>query len=578
MSIQIQIGADISGVDKAIDQATKSIDKIRPVAANGANALNALSQVARDAPFGFIAIQNNLPILFDQFGALSKQAGGVGGALKSLGATLAGPTGVTFAIGAVIAGATALIQKYGSVGEGIKVLLGISKELTESQKAFNKAVNETSGSLVTEQYKVESLTKTLLNQKAPQADRLAAYGELKKIAPDVVAGIRDENSLTKESSILIESNAKARKELVKLKIQEAGITAALTTNETKLAELRAKLTIADQEYVKAAKDLSNANKQATITGFASQTQQQIALSTLNDNISTVQELRNQIDKLTRDNQIYLNQLDPTTNGIAKINEETRKRVEGIKKEDESLKNLTKTQKVALTKAEKKIKLQQEQQRVDNLYATEKKISEQAKLNKEELDGIRSATKERRKGEREAGAGALIPRQISTTPTSLNNEKILTDARVATNTLERLKKEADLTAAYNLINNTFFAPLDNLFTNFFETGKFAFKEFAQSVLKAISQIVSKVIATGIITLLASLFIPGFSAAGGGIGKTLLSGITGALGFGGGGFGGAGGSRVGQPNFGDVSAGGLQMAGAVNLSLRGSDLVGAINRVG
>ena len=29
MSIQIQIGADISGVDKAIDQATKSIDRIK---------------------------------------------------------------------------------------------------------------------------------------------------------------------------------------------------------------------------------------------------------------------------------------------------------------------------------------------------------------------------------------------------------------------------------------------------------------------------------------------------------------------------------------------------------------------
>lgn len=373
MSLQIQIGADVSGIDQAIDQATKSINKIKPAAANGAASLTALGQVARDAPFGFIAIQNNLPILFDSFGALTKQAGGVGGALKALGSTLAGPTGVTFAIGAVIAGLTALSQKYGSVGEGIKVILGISKELTESQKSFNKAVNETSGSLVTEQYRVDALTKTLLNQKAPQADRLAAYGELKKISPDVVAGIRDENALTKESSVLIEANAKARKELVKLKIQEAGITAALTTNETKLAELRAKLTIADQEYVKAAKNLNNANKQSIITGFASQTQQQAALSTLNDNISTVQELRNQINKLTKDNEIYLNQLDPTTNAIAQINEQTRQRVEELKKEDKSLKELTKSEKDAL-------KTKQEQQRVDNLYATKKKISDQAKLN------------------------------------------------------------------------------------------------------------------------------------------------------------------------------------------------------
>jgi len=567
MSLQIQIGADVSGIDQAIDQATKSINKIKPAAANGAASLTALGQVARDAPFGFIAIQNNLPILFDSFGALTKQAGGVGGALKALGSTLAGPTGVTFAIGAVIAGLTALSQKYGSVGEGIKVILGISKELTESQKSFNKAVNETSGSLVTEQYRVDALTKTLLNQKAPQADRLAAYGELKKISPDVVAGIRDENALTKESSVLIEANAKARKELVKLKIQEAGITAALTTNETKLAELRAKLTIADQEYVKAAKNLNNANKQSIITGFASQTQQQAALSTLNDNISTVQELRNQINKLTKDNEIYLNQLDPTTNAIAQINEQTRQRVDELKKEDKSLKELTKSEKDAL-------KTKQEQQRVDNLYATKKKISDQAKLNKEELNGIRTATKERRKSEREIGIN--IPKQISGIAPSLNNEDLILKTKQTVNELDRLKKAADLTAAYNLISSTFFSPLENLFTNFIETGKFAFKEFGQAVLKAINQIVAKVIATGIITLLASIFIPGFAAAGGGVGASLLSGITGALGFGGGGFGGGGRSRVQDPSFGGVSGGGLQMAGAVNLQLRGSDLVGAINR--
>lgn len=128
----------------------------------------------------------------------------------------------------------------------------------------------------------------------------------------------------------------------------------------------------------------------------------------------------------------------------------------------------------------------------------------------------------------------------------------------------------------MISSTFFSPLENLFTNFIETGKFAFKEFGQAVLKAINQIVAKVIATGIITLLASIFIPGFAAAGGGVGASLLSGITGALGFGGGGFGGGGRSRVQDPSFGGVSGGGLQMAGAVNLQLRGSDLVGAINR--
>jgi hypothetical protein len=582
--LKTKTGAAIVEANKYIAELQTSLVNLRstglsklPQAANqGAASLTALGQVARDAPFGFIAIQNNLPILFDQLGNLTKLSGGVVGAFKSIGSALAGPAGVTFAIGAVIAGATSLIQKYGSIGEGVKVLLGITKELTESEKAFNKATIETTASLNTENYKVDALTKTLLNNKAPQADRIAAYKELKQVAPDVVAGIRNENALTSQSSIIIEANAKARKELTRLKIVEAGISAALIVNETKLAELRNKLTIADQEYVKAAADLNKANKQAIITGFGSQTQQQIALKTLNDNISSVQSLRSQIDNLTNSQNNLLNQLDPVANGIAKINQETNQRIENTKKEikaeNEAIATSKRNAKKNETQQKKNIALREEQIRVDNLFNATKRIKDQAAINKEELKGLRKTTEERRKVERE-NIGQL-PTQISPIVPSLNNEKFLTSVRVANNELERLKKEANLSAAYNLINGTFFGPIEDLFSNFLQTGKFAFKEFAQAILKAISQIVAKVIATGIITLLASLFIPGFAAAGGGVGASLLSGITGALGFGGGGPGGIG--KVAAPSFAGVSGGPLNMAGAVNLSLRGSDLVGSINR--
>jgi hypothetical protein len=569
--LKTKTGAAIVETNKYIAELQSSLVNLRSQglgqlsksANQGAASLNALGQVARDAPFGFIAIQNNLPILFDQLGTLSQRSGGAAGALKEIGSALVGPAGVTFAIGAVISGITVLVQKYGSVGEGIKVLLGINKELTEAQKAFNKATNETSASLITEDYKVQALTKTLLNQKASQKDRIAAYGELVKIAPDVVAGISKENALTSESSLLIESNARARKELITLKIQEAGITAALTTNETKLAELRNKLTIADQNYVKSAADLNKSNKDAIITGFASQSQQQIALKTLNDNIASVQELRNQISVLTKENQNYLNQLDPTINGIAKINETTRQRVDNLKQE-------TKAQKDATAEALRNAKLNSAELVKDN----QERIKRQDFLNKQDLKNLRTATDERRKIERETGI--VTPTTLPTVPSAMpmNAEKIAESARIAAGALNQMKEAANMTAAFNLINSTFFSPIEDLFSNFLETGKFAFKEFAQSILKAISQIVAKVIATGIITLLASLFIPGFGAAGGGIGASLLSGITGALGFGGGGVGGIG--KVAAPSFSGVNGGGMQMAGAVNLTLRGSDLVGSINR--
>jgi hypothetical protein len=216
--------------------------------------------------------------------------------------------------------------------------------------------------------------------------------------------------------------------------------------------------------------------------------------------------------------------------------------------------------------------QQEKDRVEALRSTQELIKRQDFLNKQDLKNLRTTTDERRKIERDSGI--VTPTTLPTVPPAMpmNAEKIAENANIASGALKQIKDEADLTAAFNLINGTFFSPIEDLFSNFLETGKFAFKEFAQSILKAISQIVAKVIATGIISLLATIFSGGFSSAAGGAAggfKTVLGAITSALGFG-------GGQKVAAPSFSGVSGGGMQMAGAVNLTLRGSDLVGSINR--
>jgi hypothetical protein len=176
----------------------KGLKELPQAAQKAQNTLTGLNGVVRDLPFGFIAIQNNLPILVDQFGALSKESGGVGGALKNLGGALIGPSGIGFAFGAVTSIVTTLVQEYGSLGDAFNALIGVGQPLTKEQIKLNKAQYEAAGSAAAEEAKVAILTKTLLDNKKPQADRLAAYGELKKVAPDVVAGIKDENALTNE--------------------------------------------------------------------------------------------------------------------------------------------------------------------------------------------------------------------------------------------------------------------------------------------------------------------------------------------------------------------------------------------
>jgi len=548
---------------------------IPPAAQKAQNTLTGLSGVVRDLPFGFVAIQNNLPILVDQFSSLSKTSGGVGGALKNLGGALIGPAGIAFAFGAVTSIVTGLIQEYGSLGEALNVILGITKPLTEAQKAFNKASFETAGNVAAEESKVNILTKTLLDNKKPQADRLAAYGELKKVAPDVVSGIKDENALTNESNLLIAANSKLRAESVRLKVQEAGITAALTTNETKIAELRAKLATATDKYVKSAGALNKSDKQAIITGLGSVSAQQLALDAFNNNAKAVKELNGQIGILTGENQKYLNQLDPVVLGLANINEQTRKNVEGLKesnketeKSESNSKKRTKQlerEAIALkkkTEADEKALEKLRQERTIRVTA-QLEVDFQRRGNIDTSEILKKRIQETQKEVQRTAGAIQIPLQFP----AVNPLALLQNLKLAQAEFQKLKEAANLEATTQLISDTFFSPLSNLFQDLISGADNAFKAFAKAVLNAINQIVAKIIATGIIKLLSMIASPGgFGGAGGFAG--LLKGIGSALGFSIG--------KVANPNFGGVTSGGMAMSGAVNVVLRGQDLVGSLNR--
>lgn len=550
-------------------EAANGLKNIAPAAQKAQNTLTGLSGVVRDLPFGFVAIQNNLPILADQFGALSKESGGVGGALKNLGGALIGPAGIAFAFGAVTSIVTSLIQEYGSLGEALNVILGITKPLTEAQKAYNKASFEAAGNAAAEEAKVSILTKTLLDSKKPQADRLAAYGELKKVAPDVVAGIKDENALTNASNILIAANSKLRAESVRLKVQEAGITAALTTNETKIAELRAKLIKADAKYVQSSAALNKAKQQAIITGFGSVTAEEAALDAFNNSANAVNELRAQIKVLTTENQTYLNQLDPVVLGLAKINEQTRDQIEGLKesnKETQTAESNAKKRAEALKREAIAIEKRNAAERAARSQRVPLEVSFQlAEIGKQDFGALykKNVIDKFKEAQNKVG-GVEIPVKLPPIDTAAILQSLIEVQNATKERREAILKEANLQAATDLFKSTFFNPVQDLFSDLLNGADGAFKAFAKAVLQAINQIVAKIIATGIISLLANLISGGTA----GLGKAVLGDILGSLGFAIG--------KVSNPNFSGVGAGALNMAGAVNVVLRGQDLVGSLNR--
>jgi len=666
----VDTNKNIAALEQTLVNLKKTgLDKLPAAAANGTAALSSLGNVAKDLPFGFIAIQNNIPAVFESFSALTKQSGSVGNALKSLFSTLAGPAGIAFGVGVVTAGVTALIQKYGSLSKAIDVIFASNQQLAKLQLDFNKAIADTTGNLAAENAKVDILTKSLLNNQTPQKDRIAAYNELKKVAPDVVAGIKEENIGTQASNILIEANASLRQQSIRLKIQEAGINEVLAKNSADRAQAEFTLNELSAKRLALIEKIRKNEFKPTPTN-----QFDIRISQLSELEAQIVSQAKVVDNLYGIENKYLKQLEPVTLGITNINEQTRLRIQDLKDQEkkeqeaaDALKrgaNAAKSYKYELQSL-KDIRLSPKQLNVQsnidklqelanivlNVTATEKKRAEALKqlqaidpklfqgltTQKGSYEALKAAIDVLNEGylieldyynriaksepivdkfalanqglkefnqnlfntiqvyDRETAKlkpigvtitqtqGKLTPTpETPIVPPALPSDisdiinKFAADTNKAKLVLDDFKKQANLTAAYNLINDTFFSPLQDLFSTFLSTGKLAFADFGKAILKAIQQIVAKIIATGIITLLANIFLPGIGAAGaaggkaaGGLGSSLLSGIGAAFGFN------LGGS-VAAPQFAGVGGGTMGMSGSVNVVLRGSDLVGSINR--
>ncbi len=555
MSINIPINGDASGLQEAVKIATNSLNGLKAPAANGANALFSLSQVTRDLPFGFIAIQNNLPSVIDSFGKLTKDAGGVGGAFKSIGASLIGPAGLSFAFGAVISGVTALIQKYGSLGEAMNAILGLSPKISAEQKIYNEETAKAAGNVAAESAKIDILVKALTNLKNPQKDRLAAYNELKKVSPDVIAGIKDENALTQASSKLILENASARQNLLKLKIQEAGITSVLSKNAEELAIKQEQLRVANLDAAKAQKDLTNSQKQNLVTGLAAVQLQQNAFGKYKSSAQEVKNLELEIKKLLGTQDQYISQLDPIVNNIAKANLNTTQLVKSTKELNKAQSDIGKTTSgdilggTIVADPAKLTAALQGNVRIINASIDKQLRDEYSKRREAISKGIGAPTKIDGKG-----FGVIPSEELQKNIAEVNNYR--------NSIIEKFNSTRDA------LTNVFFAPMSDLFSNFLQTGKFAFKDFAKTILQTISQIVAKIIATGIIKLITNILVPGSGAIVGGVGggSGFLKSLGGLLGIGG----------VAAPSFVGVGAGSIGMTGSVNMVLRGSDLVGSINR--
>jgi phage-related minor tail protein len=469
--IKIRIGADVSGLDKGVNQATQSLNKLKQPTAGAATTLQSLSRIAQDAPFGFIAIQNNIDPLIQSFQQLKAQSGSTGAALKSLFASLAGPAGIALAFSAVTSIITSLIQKYGSLANALSELGASQDTAAVRQRALNKAMDDSVASTEGEVQTLQNLVRALISTDTPQKNRVAAYETLKKEYPGVIQNMTQENALTAQGAKLIAQRSLQLIEYIKLKGQEAALIKLIETESKKQFEVQR----AGLELVK---------NQGTVTNFLINS----LLGAGNATVGLVgrqKSLTSEYEKAGQGVQFYSSELEKLQNQILGIDT----KVSGI------------TRVAGPKKGAAAVPVQ--------LVPDPAQVASDP-----EAEILRAFNIQN---------GIEIPVNITVPQKAF---KSLSDfGAKMKNFLDIDITKAKVAEFKQLLSQGLAQPLGDLIFNFLDKGKASFKDFADAAISSIKRIVAQLIATKIIQLIGSA-IGGTAggAAGGILGKALFGGAA------------------------------------------------------
>lgn len=577
-----QINTRLDQLEGNLQKTSTSAKSFTTGTKDARTALTSLSLVAQDAPFGFIAIQNNLPNLISSFGELSKGSNGLKGALSQIGTALVGPAGLFLAFSAVTAGVTVLVQKYGSLGNAINAIIGGNEQLalaiSKVNKGYSNYINNLDSlelsikkSSASESGKIQTLsilTKTVTDLSKSESVRSNALNQLKDFDKDYYGQFT--------TAKLNADELRAATDRLTQSIIAQAQAKGLENRISKITEQIEELTFAQEqlapEFTKSSKKVNEALKN---TGQAAGPGALVIpifdLFALNEVTNQLSEgdkrINTELDALQKTKL----KLEQTLNDIISIGKKSAgaTKIEGPKvdKEWERMQGL----------------IQKSNERLAEFYAkqlqiqADKNLAQKLKEDADAYKELEAATLGANEANTQFGLG--LQNAIQNIDTTYANKIIesagilqrFKDAQMSgANEFARLQEQIkNFEGLKSTIENNLTKPFRDFFDELLTNGKVSFDGFVQLAKDAFKRILAQAIASGIANLIASILSGGGTLAAGKLGAAKgISEILGNIG--------KTGSLLGSANFGGVSAGGLQMAGAVNLSLRGSDLVGAINR--
>lgn len=188
---RVQIGADTTDLDRRISGVNTRLNELRTSAqgaqtamrgmtgqvGNGSNALMQFSRIAQDAPFGIMGIGNNLTATAEAFGHLRNQTGSAGGALRAMASSLMGTGGILLGVSLLTTGFTLLAQSGLSIGDVIDKITGNFDEFGASVK---KAREEAAKSASSEISTMNALVAVAQNKNLADENRFIAVDKLQK--------------------------------------------------------------------------------------------------------------------------------------------------------------------------------------------------------------------------------------------------------------------------------------------------------------------------------------------------------------------------------------------------------------
>ena len=240
--LKIKFEGDTKGFETATSKVIKSLNDVKKSSGSAQYALTNLSRVASDAPFGFIAIQNNLDPLIGSFSALQKETGSAGGALKALGSSLAGPAGIAVGFSVVSALVTTAIQKYGSLSAALDALFSSTDSAALAQQQLNKANADAVASVQGEVAGINALLSAAQDLSISSDQRQAAVKKLNQEYPKYLGNLTLENINSAEAAASVAKLTAALERKAKI----AGVEKLIT----KVAEQQAQAYLDLQQNIK----------------------------------------------------------------------------------------------------------------------------------------------------------------------------------------------------------------------------------------------------------------------------------------------------------------------------------------